>query len=214
MSEETTAEITEEDTGAVAEEETSEENTEDEQAKEATDSDKSDDSEADEDESENHGEVEVFTAESFELPEGIEVDEARMKNFLDIANNKDMTPKERNQALVTLHSKQQLEAVEAQTQQWEDIRSEWRKEAKEHKEYGGKDYKKNQAAMLQTLNHFGNKELVEMGNHFGWMDNPHFQLFLHNAGKSLSEDQLAQGKAKGKSESMESRWYGNDGDKK
>lgn len=68
--------------------------------------------------------------------------------------------------------------------------------------------------MLQTLNHFGNKELVEMGNHFGWMDNPHFQLFLHNAGKSLSEDQLAQGKAKGKSESIESRWYGNDGDKK
>jgi hypothetical protein len=212
MSEET---ATEETTEEVVEETTNQE-TGDEQAKESPDGDKGKDPEADGEGSDDDGEeaeAEIFTSESFELPEGLEMDEEKMTEFLGIANDKDMSPKERNQALVSLYSKRQIEAAEQQTQQWEDIRNEWKKEAKNHKEYGGKDYKKNQSTMLKTLNHYGNKELVEMGNHFGWMDNPHFQLFLHNAGKSLSEDQLASGK-NNTSESIESRWYGDGGDKK
>ena len=217
MTEETSNETTEETTEETSEEtteETTDKETGDAQAKESSDSDKGEDPEADDDESENHGEVEVFTAKSFELPEGMEIDETKMTEFLDIANNKDMTSKERNQALVSLYSQRQLEAAEQTTQQWEDVRAEWKKEAQNHKEYGGKDYKKNKAVMLQTLNHYGNKELVEMGEHFGWMDNPDFQLFLYKAGQSLTEDQLASGKNKGVSESIESRWYGKDGDKK
>tara|TARA_R110000744_G_scaffold77219_1_gene152633 strand:+ start:1457 stop:2086 length:630 start_codon:yes stop_codon:yes gene_type:complete len=208
MTEETVSEDTETETV----EETTEQETGDEQAKESSDGDNPK-GEVDDEGSDEEGEAEVFTAESFEMPEGIEVDAEKMGEFLELANNKEMSAKEKNQALVTLYASKQLEAAEAQTQQWETVRKEWKDEAKNHAEYGGKDYKKNQAVMLKTLNHFGNKELVDMGNHFGWMDNPHFQLFLHNAGKSLTEDQLASGRTV-KSESIENRWYGQDGDKK
>lgn len=216
MSEGTAAEETTEETSEETTEESAGQETGDEQAKESSDGDKGKDPEADDegsDEDGEEGEAEVFTSESFELPEGMEVDEEKMTEFLEIANNKELSAKDRNQALVSLYSKRQLEAAEQQTQQWEDVRNEWKKEAENHKVYGGKDYKQNKAVMLQTLNHYGNKELVEMGNHFGWMDNPDFQLFLYNAGQSLSEDQLASGKNV-TSESIESRWYGKDGSRK
>jgi hypothetical protein len=214
MSEEITEEIAPE-AGAeteIADDQSAGKETGDEQAKESSDGDKQK-AEADGEGSDEEGEVEVFTAESFEMPEGIEVDQVKMDEFLELANNSEMTAKEKNQAFINLYSKRQTEAVENQTNQWEEVRKEWREASEKHEVYGGKNYKENKAVMLQTLSHFGNKDLVEMGNHFGWMDNPDFQLFLYKVGGTLSEDQLATGKI-GKSESIESRWYGDDGDKK
>lgn len=193
---------------ATDEAESGDEKTDDEQAKESSDDD-SQKGEGDGDKAKDEGGE--YTAESFEMPEGMEVDEAMMTDFLEVANNKGLSGKERDQALVSLYANKMKEATDRTMEQWEGIRKGWSDEAKSHKVYGGDDYKENKAIMMGALNHFGNQELVKMGEHFGWMDNPDFQLFLYNAGKTLTEDQIAQGR-ENNVVPIESRWYGEDGE--
>lgn len=188
-------------------------------AKEAADSDNQE-GEADGDGEDSDGEEEKgeeeateYTADDFKFPEGSEIDEAMMGEFLSVVNNKELTGKDRDQAFVDLYVKKMEEGANAQLDKWEEVRKGWKEESKNNPVYGGKAYKKNQGVMLKALNEYGGAELKKLGDYFGFSDNPHYQEFLFNVGKTLSEDKTVNnGSGGGQSEPIEKRWYGS-GDK-
>lgn len=155
------------------------------------------------------GELE-YSATDFELPEGVELDEAMMGGFMDIAKEAGIS-KDAAQKLVSLYAGKQQEAVDAQFQQWDDVRKGWQADFNADKEFGGKNAKENLALANKALAHFGSKELKEFGEHYGWADNPEYLKMLVRVGKTLSEDSAAQGGGNDQTP-IEKRWYGT-GDK-
>tara|TARA_R110000851_G_scaffold283911_1_gene437478 strand:- start:2508 stop:3248 length:741 start_codon:yes stop_codon:yes gene_type:complete len=169
---------------------------------------KDDDDNGDEDEG-----TELLTADDFDMPEGLEVDEGMMGEFLEIANNKELSGKDRDQALVGLYAQKQKDALDAQYQSWDDQRSAWKTEAKTDKEIGGKAFDENLAHAQKAMAKFGSKELKEFGEQYGFMDNPEYLRMMVRVGKTLSEDNSSGNKGGGDSQTpIENRWYGS-GDK-
>ena len=158
--------------------------------------------------------TELLTADDFEFAEGVEVDEGMMNEFLEVANNKEMTPKEQNQALVNLYAEKQQSAMDAQYQAWDDTRNAWKTEAKSDKEIGGAAFEENLAHAQKALAHFGSKELKEFGEQYGWADHPEYLRMMVRVGKTLSEDNSSGNKGGGDTQTpIENRWYGT-GEKK
>ena len=184
-------------------------NTESGEAKQSTDSD-AEKGESNEEGADDSGEVE-FKVEDFTLPEGVEVDETTMGEFLKIANNKELSAKDRHQELVSLYAARQTELATAQLQQWEDVRNGWKAEVKADKEIGGKALDENLSLVQKVLSQYGSKELKEFGDNYGWSDNPEYLKMMVRIGKELplGEDNLSKGNPDSKTP-IESRWYGSD----
>jgi len=187
------------DADKTADDDKTKEDSDDDAEKSKDDDDKGDDDEG----------TEPLTAESFELPEGVEVDEGMMGEFLEIANNKELSGKDRDQALVSLYAKKQQDALDAQYQSWDDTRNGWKTEAKSDKEIGGAAFEENMAHAQKALSHFGSKELKEFGEQFGWADHPEYLRMMVRVGKTLSEDNSSGNKGAGDTQTpIENRWYG------
>jgi hypothetical protein len=145
----------------------------------------------------------------------MELDTGMMDEFLKVANNKELSGKDRDQALVSMYAEKVQAAKDSQLEAWETVREGWKKESENHKEFGGAQYKENKGVMMNALTEFGSPDLVKMGEQFGWMDNPHFQSFLFNVGKKFVEGKTnSGGGGDGGSETIENRWYGEDGNDK
>ncbi len=183
----------------------------DDKAKEDSDDD-AEKSKDDDDSGDDDKANELLTADDFEMPEGVEVDEGMMGEFLEIANNKELSGKDRDQALVSLYAKKQQDAMDAQYQSWDDTRNAWKTEAKSDKEIGGAAFDENMAHAQKALAHFGSKELQEFGEQFGWADHPEYLRMMVRVGKTLSEDNSAGNKGGGDTQTpIENRWYGSGG---
>ncbi|MBL4859826.1 MAG: hypothetical protein JKX96_02880 [Acinetobacter sp.] len=185
----------------------------DDKTKEDSDDD-AEKSKDDDDKGDDDDGTEPLTADDFEMPEGVEVDEGMMNDFLEIANNKELSGKERDQALVGLYAKKQQDALDAQYQSWDDTRNAWKTEAKSDKEIGGAAFEENLAHAQKALAHFGSKELMEFGEQYGWADHPEYLRMMVRVGKTLSEDNSSGNQGAGDTQTpIENRWYGA-GDKK
>ena len=170
---------------------------------------KDDDEKGDDDEG-----TEPLTADDFEFAEGVEVDKGMLNEFLEVANNKELTSKEQNQALVNLYAQKQQAALDAQYQSWDDTRNAWKTEAKADKEIGGAAFDENLAHAGKALAHFGSKELKEFGEQYGWADHPEYLRMMVRVGKTLSEDNSSGNQGGGDTQTpIETRWYGT-GEKK
>jgi hypothetical protein len=182
--------------------------TEGDEARQSKDTDNSDEGEGGKDGDDADGAE--YTANDFAMPEGVELDEAMMTDFLAVANNQELTGKDRDQALVDLYAKKQGEATDAQYQQWEDTRTGWLKEAKADKEIGGKQFDENMGLAKKAMSKFGSKELQEFGTHYGWADHPEYLKLLVRVGATLSEGKAPRGGAKNEGGTIADRWYGDD----
>tara|TARA_R110000851_G_scaffold5398_1_gene22369 strand:- start:11347 stop:12129 length:783 start_codon:yes stop_codon:yes gene_type:complete len=199
------------DTGGSDDKDTKADN---DKTKEDSDGDAEKSKSDDDDGDEGEGTTEPLTADDFEFAEGVEVDEGMMNEFLDIANNSELSAKEQNQALVGLYAQKQKDALDAQYQSWDDTRNAWKTEAKADKEIGGAAFDENMAHAQKALSKFGSKELKEFGEQYGWADHPEYLRMMVRVGKTLSEDNSSGNKGAGDTQTpIESRWYGT-GDKK
>lgn len=191
-----------EDTGAT---DGGAESAEEGEAKEPSDTDNQK-GEGDDDGKSESGEFD-YASSDFNVPEGMELDDGMMGEFLDISKELKL-PKESAQKLVDLYAGKAQKAMEAQIETYENTRKGWQDEVLADKEIGGEKYKESKAVMLRALTEFGSKELVDFGNQYGWSDNPEYQRFLFRIGQTLSEDQHAKGRTGNSPKPIEDRWYG------
>jgi hypothetical protein len=128
----------------------------------------------------------------FELPEGMELDEKAMEQFVPIAKELELS-QEQAQKLVTLYSNQIKAQVDAQEETYSTIRTDWVKEVKADKEIGGEKFNENVATAREAVKTFGSDELTDMLNTTGLGDHPAVVKFFYKVGKAMKDDSMIKG---------------------
>ncbi len=149
---------------------------------------------------------------AFELPEGVNLDEPVMGEFKGLAKELNLS-QEQAQKLVSLGAKMQsgnADAFKTQLQTAVDETAKtWASEARADKEFGGDKFDENLGVAKKALDTFGTPELKKLlaesrlGNH------PEVMRFMFRAGKQISQDGFATGRASAAAKSDAEVFYGN-----
>ena len=142
------------------------------------------------------GKAEPVNYDVLEMPKDVEIDEATLGEFKDIAaemNEGKGISVEDAQKLIDLRAKM----VKTSTVEWETRFSEWRGELLSDKEIGGDNFKKVTVPnVLAAAERYGDKEMMELlqtNKMYG--ENPALVRMLNRVGETLRADQLVRGRA-------------------
>jgi len=131
--------------------------------------------------------------EDFTMPEGVEINEADLGEFHEVAKDLDLT-QDQAQKLVDFQSKRAEASTEAFTQSMIDAHQkqneDWVSELKADKDFGGDDLDKNIGLAVKVTNKFGSPELKAILDSSGMGNNPELIKMFNRIGKSISEDSL------------------------
>jgi len=154
-----------------------------------------------------------FTSEDFAVPEGMEVDETMMGEFLSIANNGDLKGKDRDQAFVDLYAEAVQQTTDIQHQQWDEVRNDWLSDARSDKEIGGAKFNEKMAIARKGFEGVGTPKLLQFLEDYGLADNPEILRLGYRVGSLVSEDNSGGNNfgRKGSQIPIEHAMYGKDG---
>ncbi|MDH5670479.1 MAG: hypothetical protein OEY86_20960 [Nitrospira sp.] len=156
--------------------------------------------------------AEPLTMESITLPEGAEVDEGAMTDFLSLMNDTEISAAERAQKLIDLQFTIAEEAAKASQALWNKTQVDWQAEARALPEIGGDNLEKTLASIKAGLDKLGaTDETYAALNFTGAGNHPEVIRILHKATAHLVEGQppaTPGSPAKGKL-SQADRMYGN-----
>lgn len=135
----------------------------------------------------------ALTAEALALPEGFEVNQPRMDEFLGVMNNADMKPEERAQALINLYADTMKEASEKGSQLWNETQDTWAKECEALPEIGGGKLPETLGGISKLLTEYSGggeeeKQLRDVFEITGAGNNPHMVKFLDRMAKALVKE--------------------------
>ena len=136
------------------------------------------------------GAPETYT--TFDLPEGIEVDQTMLDSFLPVAKELNLT-QEQAQGLVNLQTKQLQTAALAQTEAWDKTIDGWTNDSENDQEIGGKDFDSNLAVAKLGIEKFGTKELLEVFDATGVGNHPEIIRVFYRIGKMIKDDNVVFG---------------------
>lgn len=134
-----------------------------------------------------------LTAEGFTLPEGFALDEKPMGSFLDIMNNRDLTPQQQAQSLLELQASIASSASEAGSTKFNETQQAWQAEVEADQVIGGANLPKTIAAIGTLMDRFGNDELRAYMDTSGAGNNPHIVRFLTTIANQLGESPIPPG---------------------
>lgn len=146
------------------------------------------------DEEDGDDEAESTSYDDLEIPEGMEVDEAALGNFKDLAasmNDGKGLSKEDAQKIVDFRA----EMVKAGMAQWETIFSERRGEIHSDKEIGGDNFaSRTIPRVLAAAEKFGDADMIKaLKEDKMYGEFPPLIRLLNRVGATLSEDKLVKG---------------------
>lgn len=138
------------------------------------------------DEANKPAESETEVDYTFELPEGVELDEPSANEFKQIAKDLKL-PKDGAQKLVDFAVKRDQARFEAQAA----AVKQWGEQVAADKELGNPE---NQAIAKQAIDTFATPELKEILNKTGLGNHPELVRMAYRIGKSISEDKVITGR--------------------
>lgn len=128
-----------------------------------------------------------FDPAKLELPDGVQVDEKLLEQFVPLAKDLGLT-QEQGQALIGMHT-QALQSLREQfVKSFNDTVQGWAETAKTDKEIGGDKYAENVATAVKAIARFGTPELQAALNETGMGNHPELIRFCLRIGKAISED--------------------------
>lgn len=83
-----------------------------------------------------------------------------------------------------------VELKQAELDQWEAVREGWRKEVKEDKEFGGKNFDQSIANANAMVRKFGDSDLVERCLHLGLGDSLPFIRMMNKLHEAIKDDSI------------------------
>lgn len=136
--------------------------------------------------------VEPLTAESFEIPEGLDTDTPHFNSFLETLNNADLSPKDRAQQLLSLQSTVTEEVAAAFEQKVQDLQNEtreaWKTEARALPDIGGEALGENLQSINQALKSAGaSSAFFEALDNTGMGDHPEMISLLFKLTRPFAE---------------------------
>lgn len=138
------------------------------------------------------GEGESEGYADFTLPEGMEINAARLDKFAPIMKELGLDQAQAQtlvDAEVERVQAQQEEAANAFTQQKQD----WFDAAESDKEYGGDKFEQSSKLAGQAIDKFGTPELKKLMDDYGVGNHPEMVRFMYRVGKATQEDNPGQG---------------------
>lgn len=134
--------------------------------------------------------------EPFELPEGLEIDEARNEQFVEFAKSHNLSQEAAQQAVDMA-----AELVQATQQQLQDAHQQqvetWAQQAFQDEEIGGNAWDANVEAARSAIERFGGDGLKQALEQTGLGNHPELIRFAARVGKQISEDNIPPGGGSG-----------------
>lgn len=129
---------------------------------------------------------------TFEMPEGIALDQAAQDEFSAVARELKL-----DQATAQKVADVGIKMAQRQQEIFETTKAAWVEQAKTDKEIGGDRFDQSLALAVKTLNAFGSPELKDVLNASGLGNHPAVIKLLVKAGKAISEDGFVTGAPRG-----------------
>lgn len=148
-----------------------------------------------------------LTAEDITFPEGVEVQEGARDEFLDILNNREISPAEQAQKLVDLQTRLAREASETSSAGWDQMQTQWQDEVRADPEIGGAKLDGVLTNVAKIVDQYGGAELRQVMDLTGAGNNIHVIRFLNNIAKDLNEGGAVTGTPPRSSGDAASRLY-------
>lgn len=127
-----------------------------------------------------------FKPEELKFPDGVIVDEASSKSFVDIVNEFGI-PRTAVAKLIDLQQKTMLANSEAGSRDWAKMQEDWAAEVMKDAEIGGQNWPKVQTQIGGLLDKYGSPELRQAFDLTGAGNNPHVVRFMSKVAAVLSE---------------------------
>lgn len=154
----------------------------------------------------NDTKVNPFKVEELKVPEGMTVDEATSKSFVELVN-KFGIGRDAAAELVNLQASLAKSASEAGSKAWNDMQETWRKEVEADPALGGEKLKPALGAISKLVDQFGSPELRTAFDLTGAGNNPHVIRFLHKIASQLGEGNFVPGAPGGTQTSIANKIY-------
>jgi hypothetical protein len=127
--------------------------------------------------------------EDFTMPEGVEPNSDLIGQFSTLASEGKLD-QATAQKMVDLFAQTQADAMKAMV----DVHDGWLQEAREHPEYGGKNFDANIAIAVQAIDALGGQDLKDALDETGAGNNPKVIKAFWDIGKMMNEDSISIGK--------------------
>lgn len=128
-----------------------------------------------------------LTADDIKFPEGFEVQDELLNEFLGVMNNRDLDARGQTEALTGLFAKAQTAASEANSKAWADMQTEWQTAVKNDADIGGAKFDATMTKVGKLMEEFGNDDLRQVFDLTGAGNNIHVVKFLANLSDKLTE---------------------------
>lgn len=134
-----------------------------------------------------------LAAADLKLPEGFKAEgNPEFDSFLKAFNDPALSPKDRAQAILDLHTKALASQAEAAQRQWDEIATKWRGDIAQDKEFGTGDPKnplkpEAKAAISKLIDAYGGTPVREALDLTGAGNNPALVSFMGKISKLLTE---------------------------
>lgn len=123
----------------------------------------------------------------FELPEGIQLDEALMTDALPLFKELGLT-QDAAQKLVDFQAARVQADVQKQVDAFDQLKTDWREQSVNDKEFGGDKFDENVKLAQSAVNKFGTPELKQLMEDYGVGNHPEMLRFMVKVGKLTAED--------------------------
>ena len=132
--------------------------------------------------------------DDFNFPDGMEVDKTQVEAFIPMAKELDLTQVQA-QKLVDMSIQNSTNSAQTQTDDWNNITTEWLENTKADEEIGKTNFDKSVSDAKLFLKQFGTPELSTALSETGVGNHPEFVRVFARAGKLLREDKIHIGGA-------------------
>lgn len=127
-----------------------------------------------------------FKVEDIKLPEGLKLNEATSKGFVELVN-KFGIGRDAAAELVKLQGDFMKAASETGDKQWQAVQEQWQEQTKNDPEIGGDKLGPTTGAISKIIDTYGTPELRQAFDLTGAGNNPHVIKFLAKLAKQLTE---------------------------
>lgn len=127
------------------------------------------------------------TYADFDLPEGIELDEALLAEASPLFKELNLT-QEQAQKLVDFQVKQVEAGRQSQVDAFNQLMQDWVDQSRNDKEFGGDKFEESVKIAMSAVNKFGTPELKQLLNEHGVGNHPEVIRFMVKVGKLTHED--------------------------
>lgn len=141
-------------------------------------------------------ETDVPSDYSFAVPEGMEISPETQREFGELAQRLGLTQRQA-QKLVDYHAKHWIGAVQELERRMERQVEEWGAQTRSHPEFGGPRFEESLGYARRFIDRFGGQSLRDALNESGAGNHPELFAAFARAGRLISEDRHARGRASG-----------------